>query len=214
MNSKYIKTNKKLVKSYTLYLKNITDDKYNKLLNSTKKLKNYTKLNLKRNLSFRQTLKNGFYKQLKHSWKKQQTTLFPNIIDKNTFNFSLKDENNEILRRTFNKNKENEKHTQYSNFAYKKEIEKIKAAKEFREKMKIIKNNLEIIKKNNLEEKKKMKELIMIRKMKKNKKESVKKDKIKIENQETYYKKLNIKNDKVMNKYREIMKKAIIKNNK
>ena len=214
MNSKYIKTNKKLVKSYTLYLKNITDDKYNKLLNSTKKLKNYTKLNLKRNLSFRQTLKNGFYKQLKHSWKKQQTTLFPNIIDKNTFNFSLKDENNEILLRTFNKNKENEKHTQYSNFAYKKEIEKIKAAKEFREKMKIIKNNLEIIKKNNLEEKKKMKELIMIRKMKKNKKESVKKDKIKIENQESYYKKLNIKNDKVMNKYREIMKKAIIKNNK
>ena len=83
-----------------------------------------------------------------------QTISLFSECDKNIFNFSLKDENNAILRRTFNIIKGNKKHLQFTNIANRKEIAKKNAAKEFREKLKLIQSNLEIIKKCNLEEKK------------------------------------------------------------
>ena len=208
-NYKYMKKERKMIKSYSLYNKD-----NNKIFNSTVKLKNIKKLQLKKCLSFRQTLNNRFFKSLRNSWFKPKTTLFPKIIDKNTFNFSLKDENNDILKRTFNIIKGNKKHQQFTNIANRKEIAKKNAAKEFREKMKLIQSNLEIIKKCNLEEKKRMKELMMIRRVKKNEKQSVKKDKRNSEEREKYERKLNIKNDKIMNKYKEIMNKIKIKDNR
>ena len=206
-NYKYMKKERRMIKSYSLY--NNKDN--NKIFNSTVKLKNIKKLHIKKCLSFRQALNNRFYKSLRNSWFKPKNTLFPSIIDKNTFNFSLKDENNAILRRTFNIIKGNKKHQQFTNIANRKEIAKKNAAKEFREKMKLIQSNLEIIKKCNLEEKKKMKELMMIRRMKKNEKNSVKKNKRNFDNHEIIDRNLNIKNDKIMNKYKEIMNKIKIK---
>ena len=55
-----------------------------------------------------------------------------------------------------------------------------------------------------------MKELMMIRRMKKNEKKSVKKNKRNFDNHEID-RNLNIKNDKIMNKYKEIMNKIKIK---
>ena len=204
-NYKYMKKERRMIKSYSLY--NNKDN--NKIFNST--VKNIKKLHIKKCLSFRQALNNRFYKSLRNSWFKPKNILFPSIIDKNTFNFSLKDENNAILRRTFNIIKGNKKHQQFTNIANRKEIAKKNAAKEFREKMKLIQSNLEIIKKCNLEEKKKMKELMMIRRMKKNEKKSVKKNKRNFDNHEIIDRNLNIKNDKIMNKYKEIMNKIKIK---
>ena len=203
---------RKLIKSFSLYNKKPKE-----------KIINFKKFDIKKQLSFRKTLNNRFYKTLKNTIRyKPKNTLFPRIIDKNTFDFSLKDENSDILRRINNINKGNIKHLQYSILSNKKKIAKIKEAKEFREKMKVIQRNLEIIKKNSLEEKKKMKELMLIRKTKKHKKKSDKKDIKKIGPTNAYERKLNIKkfgsfddyerklnlkNAQIMNKYKEIMNK-------
>ena len=178
MNSKYFKKEKKILKSFSLYNINNKNNSDNNRFNSTGKIKNIKKIkSFKKHFSFRHNLNNRFYKLLKNynnnSWTKHKKRASPNIIDKNTFNFSLKDENNEILKRTLNIINGDKKHLQYCNIANKKEIDKLNSAKEFREKMKIIQNNLQIIKKNNLEEKKKMKELMMIRKIKNQKNQEI-----------------------------------------
>ena len=80
------------------------------------------------------------------------------------------------------------------------------SAKEFRNKMKMIQNNIELIKKKNLEEKKKMKELISIRKINKPKKniidDKLKKKKFELD------KNLDKENNIIKNKYNEIMKRV------
>ena len=178
MNSKFFKKQKKILKSFSLYNINSKNNSNINRFNSTEKVKNLKKIKtIKKHFSFRKNVNNRFYKLLRNynnnSWSKYKKRASPNIIDKNTFNFSLKDENNEILRRTFNIINGDKKHIQYCNIANKKEIDKLNSAKEFREKMKIIQNNLQIIKKNNLEEKKKMKELMMIRKIKNQKNQEI-----------------------------------------
>ena len=226
MSSKYIKKEKKKLKSFSLYNinnKNNSNNERNERFNSSGKIKNIKGIKkIKKHYSFRKILNNKFYKLLKNynnnSWTKHKKRDLPTIIDKNTFNFSLKDENNDILRRTYNIIKGDKKHLQYSNIANKKEIDKLNSAKEFREKMKIIQNNLQIIKKNNLEEKKKMKELMMIRKVKNREKQEMmrklvtKSNKLKFngiknrEKLEKFDRKLDIQKDKLMSKYTEIMK--------
>ena len=220
MSTKNIMKGRKLKKSYSLY--NTFYSACNNTIriqkcNSTEKLKSIKKIKkVKKNLSYRQSLYNRFYKLLKNrTIKKPKYDLFPQINDKNTFNFSLKDENNDILIRTLNIDKGNKKHILYSNIASKREREKIREAKEFRNKMKIIESNLKIIQKNNLEEKRKMKELIMIRKIKKinpkGKNNDIKSYILKNDNK-LINKKLEIRKGKLINKFEEIMKR-IHKNN-
>ena len=221
MNSKFFKKQKKILKSFSLYNINSKNNSNINRFNSTEKVKNLKKIKtIKKHFSFRKNVNNRFYKLLRNynnnSWSKYKKRASPNIIDKNTFNFSLKDENNDILIRTINIEKGNRKHILYSSIASKREREKIREAKEFHNKMKIIESNLKIIKKNNLDEKRKMKELMMIRKIKKlNSKPKnydiksyiLKNDKNLMSKQSTKRK------EKVMNKFEEIMKKIKQKNN-
>ena len=133
----------------------------NMKLNPIEKIEKIKKVKrLKKNFSTKQTFKN-FYKSLKSTWSQSKRHFYPSIIDKNTFNFNLSDENSELIKRTFIINKGNLKHNYLTKIANKKEIEKINSAKEFRNRMKIMKNNLEIIKKKNLEEKIKINKLIL-----------------------------------------------------
>ena len=224
MSTKYIMKEKKLKKSYSLY--NTFNNTFNKTIkikkyNSTEKLKGIKKIKkVKKNLSHNKALYNKFYKllnmNLKNRTKRAKYELFPQIIDKNTFNFSLKDENNDILIRTINIEKGNRKHILYSSIASKREREKIREAKEFHNKMKIIESNLKIIKKNNLDEKRKMKELMMIRKIKKlnskPKNYDIKSYILKNDNN-LMSKQSTKRKEKVMNKFEEIMKKIKQKNN-
>ena len=203
MNSKFFKKQKKILKSFSLYNINSKNNSNINRFNSTEKVKNLKKIKtIKKHFSFRKNVNNRFYKLLRNynnnSWSKYKKRASPNIIDKNTFNFSLKDENNEILRRTFNIIKGDKKHIQYCNIANKKEIDKLNSAKEFREKMKIIQNNLQIIKKNNLEEKKKMKELMMIRKIKNQKNQDI--IRIKLETNANKFPKNNLEDKKKLKK--------------
>ena len=203
MNSKFFKKQKKILKSFSLYNINSKNNSNINRFNSTEKVKNLKKIKtIKKHFSFRKNVNNRFYKLLRNynnnSWSKYKKRASPNIIDKNTFNFSLKDENNEILRRTFNIINGDKKHIQYCNIANKKEIDKLNSAKEFREKMKIIQNNLQIIKKNNLEEKKKMKELMMIRKIKNQKNQDI--IRIKLETNANKFPKNNLEDKKKLKK--------------
>ena len=203
MNSKFFKKQKKILKSFSLYNINSKNNSNINRFNSIEKVKNLKKIKtIKKHFSFRKNVNNRFYKLLRNynnnSWSKYKKRASPNIIDKNTFNFSLKDENNEILRRTFNIINGDKKHIQYCNIANKKEIDKLNSAKEFREKMKIIQNNLQIIKKNNLEEKKKMKELMMIRKIKNQKNQDI--IRIKLETNENKLGKNNLEDKKKLKK--------------
>ena len=203
MNSKFFKKQKKILKSFSLYNINSKNNSNINRFNSTEKVKNLKKIKtIKKHFSFKKNVNNRFYKLLRNynnnSWSKYKKRASPNIIDKNTFNFSLKDENNEILRRTFNIINGDKKHIQYCNIANKKEIDKLNSTKEFREKMKIIQNNLQIIKKNNLEEKKKMKELMMIRKIKNQKNQDL--IRIKLETNANKFGKNNLEDKKKLKK--------------
>ena len=131
------------------------------------------------------------------------------------FNFNLSDENIDYLKRDYILKIGEIKHNYLSKMSDKKKIEKVNSAKEFLNKMKIMQNNLEIIKNKNLEEKKKMKELILKRKLKKLKKNdlnSKKKSQLKplfnAENIKIFDKKLSIEKDNLMNRFNEIMRKT------
>lgn len=184
---------------------------YNKKNINNIKGKTFGKINnvkrLKKHSSCKESLNNKFFKLLsKNKNPKETYTFFPNIIDKNTFNFNLEDENTEILRRTLKIKMGNQKHLELCKISNRNKIEKMNSAKEFRNKMKMIQNNIELIKKKNLEEKKKMKELISIRKINKPKKniidDKLKKKKFELD------KNLDKENNIIKNKYNEIMKRV------
>ena len=211
MSTKYfIKENIK--KSYKLYKPKSMK------LNSSEKIKSVK--TIKKDLQSKQTLTNKFYKSLKSTWlqcSKPKKLIFPNIIEKNAFNFNLSDENSDYLKRDYILKIGEIKHNYLSKMSDKKKIEKVNSAKEFLNKMKIMQNNLEIIKNKNLEEKKKMKELILKRKLKQLKKNdlnSKKKSQLKplfnAENIKIFDRKLSIEKDNLMNRFNEIMRKAKI----
>jgi len=149
-----IKNANKIKKPYELY--NTQRKKFDKvdINNNNHNDKNEK---LKKNHSSKFQLNNRFYKLFKNDRTKTKRTLFPYIVDKNPFNFStIEDRKNRILERM----KEGEmKHNLFSQLAYKKGVEKIKRAKEFFKQMKKMKSNLEIIKKNEIEGKRKVKEI-------------------------------------------------------
>lgn len=152
--------NKKKFCSYTLYKhKNPKTIQ----LNPIKKIKRIKKI--KNHLSLRETVESKFYKSLKRNWTQSQKNFNSKYIDKNTFNFNVSDEYSDTLKRVSIKQK-GIKHKNLSIIAQKKVLEKINSAKQFRNKMEIMLNNLEIIKKKMLEEKQKMKEITIIRKIK------------------------------------------------
>ena len=195
-------------KSYKLYKPK------NMKINSLEKNKSVK--TIKKHLPSRHSLTNKFFRSLRSTcsqWSRPKKHIFPNIIDKNTFNFNLSDENNDLLKRDYILKIGEKKHNYFSKISNKKKIEKINSAKEFLNKMKIMQNNLEIIKKKNLEEKRKMKELILTRKIKKfkkydlNNKVSRRRSIFNEEKLKTFDKKLTIEKDKLMNRFNEIMRK-------
>ena len=189
---------KHLVKSYSLYntesIKlNLSDKKH-----EVKKPKKH--------LSKKQILNNKFYKLLIHSNSatRKKFCIFPNIIDKNTFNFNLEDENTSILRRTLKIQKGNKKHLQLSKLEYKKKEKKLDSVKLFRQKMKIMQEEAKV---DYLKEQKRMKELVKLKKIKtinQLQKHIHNENKEKFEN---FEQKLNSKREILMKKFHEIIKK-------
>lgn len=200
MNIKY-QIKKTFKNSFSLYKNKNNNNTKGKAFGKMNNLKR-----LKKHSSCKESLNNKFFKLLsKNKNPKETYTIFPNIIDKNTFNFNLEDENTEILRRTLKIKIGNQKHLELCNISNRNKIEKMNSAKEFRNKMKMIQNNIELIKKKNLEEKKKMKELISIRKINKPKKNI---NDYKLKKKFELNEKLDIENTIIKNKYNEIMKRV------
>ena len=185
-------------------------------LNNMKRVNSYK--------SFKKTsLDYKFYKLLKknRSVQKNSNFFFPNIIDKSPFNFNLKDEEAEIIKKIKNINKGNKKHRILSELAFKKETQKRKNIKEFMNEMKLYRINIKLVKKQNIEEKKKKKEILnlQIKKMKKlthtsfdsmDKGAKSAKNKYKILTINNLFdkeRKLIFKRDKLMHRFHEIMNK-------
>ena len=186
------------------------------------KLNNMKRVNSDK--SFKKTsLDYKFYKLLKknRSVQKNSNFFFPNIIDKSPFNFNLKDEEAEIIKKIKNINKGNKKHRILSELAFKKETQKRKNIKEFMNEMKLYRINIKLVKKQNIEEKKKKKEILnlQIKKMKKlthtsfdsmDKGSKSAKNKYKILTINNLFdkeRKLIFKRDKLMHRFHEIMNK-------
>ena len=171
---------------------------------------NTLKKSRKTSLSFK------FYKLLlKGQNKKMSRTIIPYSVDKNTFVFKSERERADSIERK--KREGHRKHLELCKISNKKRIEKMNSAREFKNKMKlIVYNNIENIKKiKNLEEKKKMQELVRMRNINYNQKkyiietkeqmdERIKKEERRIER---IKKRLQIENNKIKDKYNEIMTK-------
>ena len=173
---------KKIVKSYSLY--NIENNEIN-----ISEKKNKTK-KLKKHLSSRQILNNKFYKLFKNtnSQKQKINYLFSNVIDKDNFNFKLEDENDIYLKKTFNIQNGNKKHLQFCKLENKKKETKLNSIKLFYQQMKILQKNA---KEEFLEQEKRKKELVKIKKNKEmrlaktNEKVKIKQNKKNIFNEKT-----------------------------
>ena len=146
----------------TLYKNHITDkkilDNINKniyysstirLLN--KECKKYP--NIKRKSSCQNFISNKFYKLLEKYKPKEKIKKTINVLDKNKFIFN-NDEKAEILTKYLDIIEGNKKHRNICQIVKKKEIKKKKSIVEFKNRMKMMENNLKIIEFKNLEEKK------------------------------------------------------------
>ena len=135
-----------------LYKNHITD---RKILDNINKNKNTCILypTIKRNSSCQNFKINKFYKLFKKYKPKEKIKKTMNVIDKDTFIFN-KDEKEEILKKYSEIMKGNEKHRNLCEIARKKEIKKKKSIIKFKNRMKMMENNLKIIESKNLEEKK------------------------------------------------------------
>ncbi len=136
----------------SLYKNHITD---RKILDNINKNKNPRILypTIKRNSSCQSFKINKFYKLFEKYKPKEKIKRTINIIDKDTFIFN-KDEKEEILKKYSEIMKGNEKHKNLCEIARKKEIKKKKSIIKFKNRMKMMENNLKIIESKNLEEKK------------------------------------------------------------
>ena len=135
-----------------LYKNHITDKKILDNINKNKSIRClYPKII--RNSSCKNFNNNKFYKLFKKYKPKDKIKNTINVIDKNTFIFN-KDEKEEVIRRHIDIMKGKEKHRNLQEIAGKKNFKKIKSNIKFKNRMKIMKNNLKIIESKNLEEKK------------------------------------------------------------
>jgi len=164
---------------------------------------------------FRKSLAYKFYKLLKPKKKMKIFTKFP-LVEKNGFNFDMKDQN-ETINKKIKISEGNRKHIQLAKKAYLKELEKKRNAKQFILTMKLIEQNRILIKEKDLKEKQKMNEIIKC-KMKLTKKSRIervksyselilKEGKNKFLFQSNNKEKINEKNESLLNKYKEIMDK-------
>jgi hypothetical protein len=146
--------NERLLHSYstlTLYKNHINDRKI--LDNINKNIPILYPTIIKRNSSCQNFKINKFYKLFQKYKPKEKIKRTINVIDKDTFIFN-KDEKEEILKKYSEIMKGNEKHRNLCEFARKKEIKKKKSIIKFKNRMKMMENNLKIIESKNLEEKK------------------------------------------------------------
>ena len=136
----------------TLYKNHITDKK---ILDKINKNKSICCLypTIKRNSSCQNFKRIKFYKLFEKYKPKEKIKRTINVIDKDTFFFN-KDEKEEILRKYSDIMKGNEKHRNICEIAKKKENKKKQSIIKFKNRMKMMENNLKIIESKNLEEKK------------------------------------------------------------
>lgn len=200
---------------------NIKSDKSSESLSPKfKRIRSYKSFN-KNSLDYK------FYKLLKKSPKPKKNSNFflPEIIDKSPFNFNLKDEEAEIIKKIKRINKGNKKHRLLSEMAFKKETEKRKNVKNFLNEMKLNRINIKLVEKQNLEEKKKKLTQMLNLQMKKKKKikkitsisfDSIYKGSKSTTNKNSFVtinnlfdneRKLVLRRDKLMHRFHEIMNK-------
>ena len=151
---------KKKIKNERLLHSNSTLTLYKNHINDRKILDNINKnipilypTIIKRNSSCQNFKINKFYKLFQKYKPKEKIKRTINVIDKDTFIFN-KDEKEEILKKYSEIMKGNEKHRNLCEIARNKEIKKKKSIIKFKNRMKMMENNLKIIESKNLEEKK------------------------------------------------------------
>ena len=151
---------KKKIKNERLIHSNSTLTLYKNHINDRKILDNINKnipilypTIIKRNSSCQNFKINKFYKLFQKYKPKEKIKRTINVIDKDTFIFN-NDEKEEILKKYSEIMKGNEKHRNLCEIARKKEIKKKKSIIKFKNRMKMMENNIKIIESKNLEEKK------------------------------------------------------------
>ena len=176
---------------------------------------------LERSNSSKNNIYYKFYKLLKKfplTPKHKLNLLNDNILSTSPFYFGTQNDQDEILKKINIINKGNHKHQMLTNIETKKENQKKKSAKQFMKEMKLVKINLKLINKKNIEERKIKHELINLSKNKlrrtrslctnisSNKKNRNSNIHIKINNIMNNERKLVIHKDKLMHRFYEIMK--------